>query len=784
MATELSVRIKINTDGTVQVDKAKTSFNKLDKTSKGLDSSLKRMAISMASVYAAWRTLQKGFTAVKASADLSAKFANIATLGDFTAESIENVRQKTLALALEIRKSPTDLAEGYYQAVSAGATHGAEALDLVRQSAILANAGITSTAVSVDAITNILNSYGKENISAAKASDLLIQVVRDGKTTLERYAPTVGKVANDAAALGIRFEEVAAASAQLTKTMPTEIAMTALAGALKGLTAASGDFKKANIDIFEVIQKRGLVGALEALDQVTGGNQEKMREWIGDMRGVRGILGLTGTGAESFNRILKNMENSTGASAEAFRKQSDELSAYGEQIKITTEIMKIKLGDIITKNETVRQGFKLIADDYRNAVNNMGKNTSALNENISNSFIFIVRAGQKVIESFVGIGLAFRSLVLAVKNAGDEHYKYLVGGLILENNKAMENLIKSYNKGEISQEQYFKQANILDAQLDSLKNSYNQTDDGVVKMYNDLVKQAEQVEATRAAFAGLIAKLKETKDALKMAPLAAPPASMRGGVFVGPPEPTPEQRAVAGVIPKERVEAWIEELKVMDQIAKERRELEADRPRPDYSDWADSLLQAAEEEAKLLKKREIAYKNLTERISNNFGTFVVRSISDFGSALMPLIHGAELMEDTFVKVGNTIIDMFIAMIAKATAFAAINALTGGALGTGESGGGLFMGIGRALGFADGGIVPGDYIGQPRLAVVHAGEEIRSVGQINSGAVLRRSKNVTNNWNLEFHVSALNPKQVNWKNFTAKHVMPAIRENLRDGQRLS
>lgn len=527
--------------GLDQAGKKASNFEKFSKRSSknvargfdGISTSIGRTIIQYAGLAAA---ATAAFKSIKKSANLGAEFANIATLGDFSAESIERVRQETLKLSLEIRKSPIDLAKAYYQAVSSGAEHGAEALDLLRQSAILANAGLSSTKVAVDAVTNVMNSYGKEVISATRTTDILIQVVRDGKTTLEEFAPTIGKVANDAASLGIRFEEVAAAAAQLTRTMPTEIAMTALAGAFKGLTAASKDFKKEGINIFKEIKTRGLVGALELLDKVTGGNQEKMRELIGDMRGVRGILGLTGAGAKDFARILDNMENSAGAARVAFDKQAKSIKAMGQVIGVTSDVMLTKLGDIVTMNAVVQRAFGDLANSYRDSVDNMSTNSSALNENIGNAFIGIIRGGAGVIKMFKGISLAMSTVSLISANIAAGIQKPFLALDIRKTVNDILDLKEQFKSGAVTQRQYAIAMAGHRKMLEELTGAQVDLDDTVVKYFNVIEQGALDIAILDLNTENYVKTLKES---IKLA-----------NEFVGPLQPAPSpgvQDALRGI---------------------------------------------------------------------------------------------------------------------------------------------------------------------------------------------------------------------------------------------
>ena len=82
-------------------------------------------------------------------------------------------------------------------------------------------------------LTSVLSAYGEENIDAAKATDVLIRTVKDGKAEASDLATSLGRVLPVASQLGIKFDEVAAAVSGLTLIgMEAPEAVTATRGVL------------------------------------------------------------------------------------------------------------------------------------------------------------------------------------------------------------------------------------------------------------------------------------------------------------------------------------------------------------------------------------------------------------------------------------------------------------------------------------------------------------------------------------------------------------------------
>jgi TP901 family phage tail tape measure protein len=102
--------------------------------------------------------------------------------------------------------------------------------------------GVTDLAVAVDGLTSVTNAYGADVIDAAKASDIMFQTVKIGKTTFDELSRSLFNVNPVAASLGLGFEDVGAALAAMTaQGVPTSVATTQLRQLLLELSQAGTD---------------------------------------------------------------------------------------------------------------------------------------------------------------------------------------------------------------------------------------------------------------------------------------------------------------------------------------------------------------------------------------------------------------------------------------------------------------------------------------------------------------------------------------------------------------
>src|SRR4029079_10270447 len=112
----------------------------------------------------------------------------------------------------------------------------ADQLDVVKQSAMAAKAGLGDTQTVADAVTSAMNAYGSEVLSAAHATDVLVNTVKEGKGEAASFAPVIGNVSALASKLGVSFEDVGAAlAAQIRLGTDAETASTQLQALFSGL---------------------------------------------------------------------------------------------------------------------------------------------------------------------------------------------------------------------------------------------------------------------------------------------------------------------------------------------------------------------------------------------------------------------------------------------------------------------------------------------------------------------------------------------------------------------
>lgn len=210
---------------------------------------------------------------------LNTNIQNIGTLGAsnaLTGEAVDLGKFESLItdLSTKVPDKASDIANGVYQAISAGIT-GTERdiVSFVETASKVAVAGLSDTESAVNGITSITNAYGLGAEGANFAADSLFAAIKAGKTSFGELNSAMANVVPTASSLKIGFDTVAGTLAVLTaRGVPTAQASTAL-------NSAFIELAKPGAELAKVLKASGL-------------EVSKMEEYLKDTS--EGGIGLTG----------------------------------------------------------------------------------------------------------------------------------------------------------------------------------------------------------------------------------------------------------------------------------------------------------------------------------------------------------------------------------------------------------------------------------------------------------------------------------------------------------
>lgn len=292
---------------------------------------------------------------------------------------LSKVRSELLSLDSRLG-SAADNAGALYFAYSSG-VRGTEK-ELVKftgEVGKLSQAIVAGQIPTMDAVTSIMNAYGKTASDVTEISDMFFQVVKQGKTTGSSFANTIGSVAGVAANAGVSLDELGAAAATLTTTMPTERAITSLSALItafiKPTDEATKVAQKYGIELnAAALKSKGLSGVMAELNSKVGTNTEAIAQIVPSIEGMRAAVALAGGQYKMFADNMEIFEDKAGSSAEAFAAQAQNLDKQIASLPDTFKKISIQVGEsaknILTLNGTLTP---LLA-----SFNNMDESTQRL----------------------------------------------------------------------------------------------------------------------------------------------------------------------------------------------------------------------------------------------------------------------------------------------------------------------------------------------------------------------------------------------------------------------
>lgn len=267
-----------------------------------------------------------GGAAVKMSMDFEQALAKVSTIADTSQVPMDEMREAILALSDDTGIAAGEIAENVYNAISAGQETG-DAVRFVGDSARLAKSGFAESGAALDVLTTTLNAYNMESERSGHVSDVLITTQNKGKTTVGELSAQMGKAIPTASAFKVSLENLAAAYATTTaKGIATAESTTYINGMINELgdtgSVVGGIVKdKLGMSFAEAMESGTSLGdALSAVQQSADESGKTMFDLFGSAEAAKAAFAIAGEGADGFNANLQAMNDSAGATDEAFAK--------------------------------------------------------------------------------------------------------------------------------------------------------------------------------------------------------------------------------------------------------------------------------------------------------------------------------------------------------------------------------------------------------------------------------------------------------------------------------
>jgi TP901 family phage tail tape measure protein len=286
--------------------------------------------------------------AVKTAGDFDQSFRQISTLFSANSKELESFKAAILTYAEGSSRPLLDITESLQAAIGSGVDY-TKSLDLIGTAEKLAVATRSDLKGTTETLVSTLNAYGLKTEDAGKVSDLLFNIIRDGKIEMGDLSRSLALVTPVAAASGVSLTEVGAAIATLTASgvQPStaiEYLRSAISNIIKPSKEASDLAAELGINFdANTVKSKGLAFVLTEVAKATGGSTEKTAKLIGDIGGLTATLVLNGPQAEAFRESLLRMGN-LGTVSEAFAKMSGSINDSMVKVGNAFKVLLIAVG--------------------------------------------------------------------------------------------------------------------------------------------------------------------------------------------------------------------------------------------------------------------------------------------------------------------------------------------------------------------------------------------------------------------------------------------------------
>lgn len=300
----------------------RSAANNVESASKKMQTSLRKAAVAFGVLAAAGTGM-----AIKMAKDYQAAMQKIVGLVGVSQKQVDQWSKQILALASTLPQSPKELADAMFFVTSAG-LRGTKAMDVLTTSARAAASGLGDTKTVADAVTSAMNAYAKHGLKAKDVTDTITAAVTAGKMPVEDLTASIGQVLPVASEMGIKFSEVAATAAAMSRVgAPVQNTMTGIRYLLTSLekptvsvTKLLAKFGYSADDLRKSLRDRGLLATLKELHDKLP--VDAFLQVVGGARGVSTALGLVGQNSKQVTEVFKDVDKSAGATDRAFKSAS------------------------------------------------------------------------------------------------------------------------------------------------------------------------------------------------------------------------------------------------------------------------------------------------------------------------------------------------------------------------------------------------------------------------------------------------------------------------------
>lgn len=384
------------------ISQLKSGISSIDNQLSGFSKNISAIGKSLAGAFAVRELASFGADAIKMSSDIESSFLKIKNLTDTTTDDLAYFKKGIGGISSEVGRSQQELSKGLYAITSSGLV-GKEALDALKLSSQASAIGLGDVDTVARSLSGVLLAYGKENISAARASEILFQTLKFGNLEAEQLAPNLGKILPVASALGISMEQVGAGIAQISLSgadagESVTYLKSILAAFSKATPQAEAVLKELDLTMADVrdMASKDLAGAIQFLNTKLGGNVEKINDLLGRQEAVTGWFSLVGRNAAHYGEVVQGVSADTHDFDTAMKEVSQSSAQRWAVFTAQMANVKAAIGDALINLITQ---FLPQTEEGIKSVNDALNSIPGIVKNISDEF----KRLQQPIENFVAL---------------------------------------------------------------------------------------------------------------------------------------------------------------------------------------------------------------------------------------------------------------------------------------------------------------------------------------------------------------------------------------------
>jgi TP901 family phage tail tape measure protein len=174
-------------------------------------------AVGIAAAVTGAAIIGVGIAATSMASTYQQKMQSVQALNGLSTQSMQQYDAAVKQLAVDAGVGPADLTAGLNSVLGAS-YRGATAINVLTLATEDAKIGLTSAAITTDALTNVLRTFNVQASDVTRTNGEMLQTVTLGKSTFEQYASTIVKAASSASQFHVSMETMNAAWATMTSS--------------------------------------------------------------------------------------------------------------------------------------------------------------------------------------------------------------------------------------------------------------------------------------------------------------------------------------------------------------------------------------------------------------------------------------------------------------------------------------------------------------------------------------------------------------------------------------